>query len=142
MAADVKASAAAVGTVARPPGLSGLDAVALSAARSRIFSKASRRSPRLRARSVRVSSSWAETSEPYPVDGAVEAPGLRVEGVDETPEQALALVGELGAVGVTECARMWTTCPMVARASSSSQTMWVSVSPGSGRNHRPPIRWL
>ena len=34
-----------------------------------------------------------------PVDAAVESPHLRVEGVDEAPEQALALVGELEAVG-------------------------------------------
>ena len=33
-----------------------------------------------------------------PVDAAVEAPDLCVEGVDEAPQQALALVGELGAV--------------------------------------------
>ena len=33
-----------------------------------------------------------------PVDGAVEAADLGVEHVDEAPEQALALVGELGAV--------------------------------------------
>ena len=34
-----------------------------------------------------------------PVDGAVEALDLCVEGVDEAPEEALALVGELGSVG-------------------------------------------
>ena len=33
-----------------------------------------------------------------PVDGAFEALDLCVEGVDETPEEALALVGELGSV--------------------------------------------
>ena len=33
------------------------------------------------------------------VDGAVEALDLSVEGVDEAPEEALALVGELEAVG-------------------------------------------
>ena len=33
------------------------------------------------------------------VDAAVESPDLGVEGVDEAPEQALALVGELGSVG-------------------------------------------
>ena len=33
-----------------------------------------------------------------PVDAAVESPDLGVEGVDETPEQALALVGELCSV--------------------------------------------
>ena len=34
-----------------------------------------------------------------PVGGAVDPPHLGVEHVDEPPEQALALVGELGAVG-------------------------------------------
>ena len=34
-----------------------------------------------------------------PVDGAVEALDLCVEGVDEAPEEALALVGELCSVG-------------------------------------------
>ena len=33
-----------------------------------------------------------------PVDGALDAPGLGVQHVDEAPQQALALVGELGAV--------------------------------------------
>ena len=33
-----------------------------------------------------------------PVGGAVEAPGLAVEHVDEAPEEALALVGDLEAV--------------------------------------------
>ncbi len=34
-----------------------------------------------------------------PVDGAVEAADLGVEGIDDAPEQALAFVGELEAVG-------------------------------------------
>ncbi len=34
-----------------------------------------------------------------PVDAAVQAPDLGVEGVDEAPQQVFALVGELEAVG-------------------------------------------
>ena len=75
-----------------------------------MVSKASRLSPRFWTRSVRSSSSRDLISEPSLflaevfhlgrdlVDAAVEALDLGVQGIDEAPEQALAFVGELGAV--------------------------------------------
>ena len=73
-------------------------------------SKPSRRSPRFWALSVRRSSSQDLISEPSCsrwrsfhlgrdlVDAPVEALDLGVQCIDETPEQALAFVGELRAV--------------------------------------------
>ena len=81
-----------------------------SAARSRMVSKASRRSPRFWTRSVRSSSSRDLISEPscsWPrsfISGAIlsmprsRALDLGVQRIHEAPEEALPFVGELRAV--------------------------------------------
>ena len=53
-----------------------------------------------------------------PVHGAVQAHGLHVQGVDEAPEEAFSLVGELGAVGCDLFDELSRIVSRPARASS------------------------